>query len=1141
MRVRRWWPIAAPLLVLAAAGYVAALIYTGSAGAAPWWLAGSAAAALVVAGTAGLLQRHTDRRLLGLVPPAERPESWAVRRPREVGAVVTVLCRGAGPMVGITTALPGAGGFGKTTVAKLARTDRRVLRRFGDRVHWVTFSRDVRAATAIAEKLNELNRQLGSDRTFTDPREAGEHLGALLDQQSRRLLVVVDDVWFPEQLAPFKVRGGRCACLVTTRIPELLGRGSVPVEVDRMSARQARKVLTDEFTSAVPGELIAALATATGRWPLLLRLVNRVLVNVAATNLDLTSTVRELRDRLHRQGAIGGEVTGELDVADRARRRLAVRATIEAGTRLLTGTERLRFGELGIFAADELIPMPLITQLWRATAGRDERYTGQLCARLAGLGLLTVSGDAAGLHDVIRGHLRDELGPAGIAVAHARMLESADAAWWEMNADNRYLWDHLITNLINADRLDDAERVVCDLRWVIARLIRSGPAAPQADLALVGTPRTARLRRVLDHAAPLLAATEPAAALVNVLYSRVGHEADWAPQVAALASGAPRPRLFNAWPLPDIPDPALRRTVSVEPEQITSVAIARDGAWLAGAGPGETVQIWDPETGRQIATYPGHTGGARTVAVSPEGDWLAAARDFGTVWIWDTTTGRRRFALAGHTDSVLTVAIAGKGGWLASAGRDETIRIWDAAGGRCRAVLTGHTGEVTSVAIAPDESWLASAGADRTIRIWDAATGDCRAVLEGHTGPVTAVAVAPGGTWLASAGDDCTAWIWDVATAEPRAVLEGHTRALTAVAIAPDGEWLASTARDGTARIWDPVRGHCRAVLTGHTDAVMSVAVAPGGGWLATGGNDRTVRTWDAVTGAPQGRTGRADEVTSVAAAPDGSWVAAAGDRAWAALHDATGLGRRSFQLHTRWVTGLAVAPDGDRVAVAGGFGTTGIYSTSTGRIELAPLAGHVDSVLAVAIAPDGGLLATGGRDRTARIWSMDSGAELHSFTGHTDPVVSVAFNPQSTWLATASWDSTVRIWDLGTAECRTLAGHLAPVTAMALAPDGTWLATVATDETMRIWHVRTGASVEVYTGHAGGASTVAISPDGGWLATGGADGTIRIWNPSVAHARTVMRLRGAVHACTWMPDGKALAVGASTGLYLYGFEAGLT
>src|SRR3954469_2330887 len=241
MRVRRWWPVATPLLLAAGVAYVVALVNGTPSG-----LAWTAAAGLSVAGTTWLLQRHTDRRLLGTVPATQRPGSWLVRRPREVDAVVAAVCRRGGPMVAVSTALPGAGGFGKTTVARLARTDRRVLRRFGDRVHWVTFSRDVRSGTAIAQRINEVLRQLGSDRTFTDPRAAGEHLAGLLEAGAPRL-IVLDDIWYPEQLDPFKVRGGRCACLVTTRMPELPGRNAVPVPVDEMTARQARQVLTDDL------------------------------------------------------------------------------------------------------------------------------------------------------------------------------------------------------------------------------------------------------------------------------------------------------------------------------------------------------------------------------------------------------------------------------------------------------------------------------------------------------------------------------------------------------------------------------------------------------------------------------------------------------------------------------------------------------------------------------------------------------------------------------------------------------------------------------------------------------------------------------------------------------------------------------
>ena len=116
-------------------------------------------------------------------------------------------------------------------------------------------------------------------------------------------------------------------------------------------------------------------------------------------------------------------------------------------------------------------------------------------------------------------------------------------AWWELGPQDRYLWDHLIEHLRDAGRPGDAEAVACDLRWVGARLERFGPAAPAADLAAAGTPRAARLRGVLERTAHLLAPTDPAGAVVDVLHSRVAADPDWGPQVTALA----RPAAGRGW------------------------------------------------------------------------------------------------------------------------------------------------------------------------------------------------------------------------------------------------------------------------------------------------------------------------------------------------------------------------------------------------------------------------------------------------------------------------------------------------------------------------------------------------------------------------------------------------------------------
>lgn len=133
-------------------------------------------------------------------PPEPQPVAdWVVDR-GQGDDVVAAVC-GSGRAVGITTSLSGAGGFGKTTLAGVVCANPQVRRRFRGRVYTVTIGRDVRGRAAIAAKVAEATRFItGNTEEFDDPALAGAHLGRLLNQRPRTLLVL-DDVWESEQFA----------------------------------------------------------------------------------------------------------------------------------------------------------------------------------------------------------------------------------------------------------------------------------------------------------------------------------------------------------------------------------------------------------------------------------------------------------------------------------------------------------------------------------------------------------------------------------------------------------------------------------------------------------------------------------------------------------------------------------------------------------------------------------------------------------------------------------------------------------------------------------------------------------------------------------------------------------------------------
>lgn len=1117
------------LVAAVAASVVAVAVNVATGGSSLWfppveahplrWAAGGTAAVA----WSGLLvwwaQRVFDRWLAQLVPAEQRPEPWVVDRPQQVKEVVAALCRRGGATVGITTLLQGAGGFGKTTVAKLVRADRRVLRRFNGGIYWVTLGRDVRTAAAIVEKVNDLIARIdpGHATAFADPQQAGEHLAALMATGPRRLLIL-DDVWHPEQEAAFPVGGRRSARLVTTRIPSLVAGQAVAVPVDRMTPEQAKALLTAGL-SALPPSLVEGLLAVTWRWALLLRLVNKVLLDQSRTEPDVADVARQLLRRLRDEGAwqldrLTGAVGHELDADDPRRRQLAVVPTIEASIGMLTPEQRTRFTELAIFAEDEVVPVDLVGALWRASGGLDVMITRRLCARLADLALLTISeGSGAGrvgLHDVVRDYLRAELGAERLAELHRLLLDSVaeglpDAAalvgraagsrkaWWELPESASYLWDHLVEHLSAGERVEEAEDLASDLRWVAARLEMSGPTAPVADLALIDTGHSASLQRPLGQAAHLLAPTTPAHSRLDILFSRVAHDEHWGPQVAALTRDRAMPRLANRWPLPDLPHPALQRSLNVEARVL---ALAPDGRWLATVSSNGLVQVWKVISGIRPTAFAGPSSPVRAMAVAPDGTWLATSSHDRSVRIWDVASGSRRITLP-STCPVYAMAAAPDGTWLATGGLDGVVRIWDVATGRLQRELVGHC-SVRAVAVAPDGEKLVSASLDGTVRIWDPGTGRVHGEFTGHTSQVRAVTAAPDRSLLATGGVDGVVRTWDVLTGTPSSqFVSNHT--VRAVAAAADGTSLAEAGADGMVRIWSLAAGHRRAVLESAGSPVRQAMVTGDGKVVVATGFDGVVRAWGVTSG-----------------------------RQWATLEMPAGQ-----------VSSMALASGADWLAAVAQDQSVWIWAVLGDR-ERRRLMSSAGLVRSIAAAPDGSWLATGGFDGVVRLWDVVSGRQQRVFTGSFGPIHSMAIAPDGSWLATGGSDGMIRTWDVdGGAERGVLGSASGPISSMVVAQDSASLVVTSANGSTVCWDVPARRRRVQFTGRAGSAHAAVMTPHGTWQAIGDFDGSVRVWEVETGSVRAMMRVEQEVRALAWTPDGKSLVVGTINGLSLFDFQPG--
>jgi WD40 repeat protein len=251
------------------------------------------------------------------------------------------------------------------------------------------------------------------------------------------------------------------------------------------------------------------------------------------------------------------------------------------------------------------------------------------------------------------------------------------------------------------------------------------------------------------------------------------------------------------------------------------------------------------------------------VAFSPNGKQLASASKGNTVKVWDAQTGLELLTIKGHTKSVVGVAFNADGKRLASASNDNTVKVWDAQTGQ--ELFNFYIGPTSGVAFSPDGKRLASAcgrwdgsrwdGVPGEVKVWDTQTGQQLLSVKAYAGPRASLAFSPDGKRLATSNlpsklagamdGPGEVKVWDAQTGKELLTLV-HPAEIKSVVFSPDGKRLASSARwlSGV-QVWDAQTG--QELLNLKTDGyVNSLAFSPNGHWLASDPNG-TLTIWDAT------------------------------------------------------------------------------------------------------------------------------------------------------------------------------------------------------------------------------------------------------------------------------------------------------
>jgi WD40 repeat protein len=489
---------------------------------------------------------------------------------------------------------------------------------------------------------------------------------------------------------------------------------------------------------------------------------------------------------------------------------------------------------------------------------------------------------------------------------------------------------------------------------------------------------------------------------------------------------------YNVYPLCFSPDLSLLAGKNSDPDNIGR-----------NIGDGDSITVWQVDTGEQIANITGYSERVRKLCFSPCEQFLAVGGWHGTIHVWDVVSGQLETSYTDYGESQMYPYFLPAGELITAAVSERKIEIWYVEKGE-KLDEFEHRGSRSTVHFSHSGTQLALANSCE-IQIWTKGNNsDAHTLLtlHGHISTMDTLVFSANEKTLASASWGDNVLLWDITS---KRSYHPQSEKLPAsshnVYRSPSGKIIAINVYGDNLNVLEVGKREPLTELTGFEGWLgRAKAFAATGHRIASVDANDNIHIWECSGGESWKKHttvindeefiyGLRHSPTGLVFSPDGKRLASISrSRDWkAGLWDVdTGkqiaelpLKPLSGRTYRGYDTGIAFSPRGDIIA-GGTWGEIVLWDATDGKVLMTlPQPEESQRPITLCFSPCGEYLASGAwwqgglQKVPIRLWEVATGKNIATFWGHTTDVQCFAFSQDGTLLVSGGHDGAIYLWDL--------------------------------------------------------------------------------------------------------------------------------